>query len=83
MADLLELSSQYRESGAACKKALKELKCRLQDDELLRPEDLIELRRRITLVTAMARECIEISEYLKKYHGRRARLERDREKNRI
>jgi hypothetical protein len=83
MADLLELSEQYRDSGIACRNALKLMKRRLEEDCLLRPEDIIELRRRITVVTAMSRECIEISEYLKKYHGRRARLEAYRQKNRI
>ncbi len=83
MADLLELSEQYRESGIACRNALKEMKRRVQHGDFTRPEDLIELRRRITVVTAMTRECIEISEYLKKYHRRRANLEVCRQKNRI
>ncbi|MEG0777259.1 MAG: hypothetical protein RR147_00845 [Oscillospiraceae bacterium] len=77
MADILELSAQYRISGCACKKKLFELKNQLRSESLNSMEE-IELRRRITMLTAMSRDCIATSNYLKTYFERRERLERNR-----
>jgi len=78
MADLIELAAEYRVCGLACKEALKKLSVRLHSENL-REEETIEIRRRITLVTAMARECLATSNYLKKYDERRHFLERQRQ----
>ena len=77
MADMLELSYQYRISGLACKNRLKELKAKLENDNL-RQEEIIELRRSVTMLTAMTRDCLATSNYLKRYHERREWLERHR-----
>lgn len=74
MSDILELSAQYKISGVACRDKLKEINARL-DRGPLRPGEAIELRRRKTMLTAMARDCIATSNYLKNYHERRERLE--------
>jgi hypothetical protein len=81
MADMLELSMQYRISGLACKSKLSQLKTELGKENLPMSEELL-LRREITLLTAMARECIETSLYLQHYFERRQRLERSREASR-
>ena len=78
MANLIELAAEYRVCGLACKDALKKLSVRLHSDDL-RAEEAIEIRRRITLVTAMARECLATSNYLKKYDERRRIVERQRQ----
>lgn len=78
MPDILELSAQYRNSGLSCRKKLKEMNARLKNDRL-RPEEAIELRRNITMLTAMTRDCIAISNYLRQYHERRERLETKRQ----
>ena len=78
MADLIELAAEYRVCGLACKEVLKKLSVRLCSENL-REEETIEIRRRITLVTAMARECLATSNYLKKYDERRRVLEQQRQ----
>lgn len=74
MSDILELSVQYRISGTACREKLKEVNARLEMGRL-RPEEAIELRRRKTMLTAMSRDCIATSNYLKTYYERRKQLE--------
>lgn len=74
MSDILELSVQYRKSGTACREKLKEVNARLEKGRL-RPEETIELRRRKTMLTAMSRDCIATSNYLKSYYERRKQLE--------
>lgn len=77
MTDLIELAAEYRKCGVACKKTLATLAERLKKENL-KPEEEIETRRRITLVTAMARECLATSNYLVKYYERRQILEERR-----
>ena len=71
MSDLLELSAQYRETGLACRAKLREQKARLSKGCGWVQE--LELRQQITMLTAMSRDCIAISNYLKDYHERRKR----------
>ncbi|MDR0951464.1 MAG: hypothetical protein LBM18_00875 [Oscillospiraceae bacterium] len=70
MAELIDLAVEYRASGERCKSVLRQLKSRLKNGQL-RSEEELELRRRITLVTAMARECLATANYLRRYHERR------------
>ncbi|NLH01258.1 MAG: hypothetical protein GX488_05060 [Clostridiales bacterium] len=74
MADILELSVQYRVIGTECRKKLLELENALNSGEFC--ENEYELKRRITMLTAMSRDCIATSNYLRAYSERRDRLER-------
>lgn len=73
MADILELSEQYRSVGARCRQRRLELEKKLQNEAI----DLqrFELQREITMLTAMSRDCIATANYLKAYFERRERLE--------
>ncbi len=74
MADMLELSTQYRSIGISCRRRLLELE-RLRRDNS--PEyNEYELKREITMLTAMSRDCIATSNYLRAYFERREHLER-------
>jgi hypothetical protein len=78
MADMLELSNQYRAVGISCRRRLLEL------EKLLRENcsecNEYELKREITMLTAMSRDCITTSNYLRAYFERREHLERLRRK---
>ncbi|MGI5986276.1 MAG: hypothetical protein GXY01_03945 [Clostridiales bacterium] len=77
MADILELSVQYRVIGTACRKKLLELESALNSGDFV--ENEYELKRRITMLTAMTRDCIATSNYLRTYSERRERLEQLRQ----
>ncbi len=70
MSDLLELAAQYREAGLVCRGRLKEYKKRLSGGQCGFLEQL-ELKQGITMLTAMSRDCIEISNFLFDYYERR------------
>ena len=78
MADMLELSTQYRAVGISCRRRLLELERLLRDNYSERNE--YELKREITMLTAMSRDCIATSNYLRAYFERREHLERLRKK---
>ena len=83
MADIIELSVQYRNSGMSCKYKLIELRNRL-DNEDLPFKEKVEVKRQITMLTAMSRDCIAISNYyLRAYSERRDRLEQLRKSARV
>jgi len=65
---IIELSAQYRAGGEACYSRVAELKAHLSNDCVDETEKLL-LRRRITLLTAMARETIETAKYLAAYYA--------------
>ncbi len=74
MANMLELSVEYRAVGIRCRKRLLELEKQLRDDN---PEyNEYELKREITMLTAMSRDCIATSNYLRAYFERREHLEK-------
>lgn len=73
MADMLELSAQYRAVGVNCRKKLLETERLLRDNNCEYNE--YELKREITMLTAMSRDCIATSNYLKAYFERREYLE--------
>lgn len=73
MADMLELSAQYRTVGANCRKKLLEMERLLRDNNCECNE--YELKRKITMLTAMTRDCIATANYLKAYFERREYLE--------
>ena len=74
MSDMLELSAQYRAVGINCRKKLVELERLLHENDCVQNE--YELKREITMLTAMWRDCITTSKYLKAYFERREHLER-------
>ncbi|MEA4896039.1 MAG: hypothetical protein VB064_12395 [Oscillospiraceae bacterium] len=74
MADMLELSAQYRAVGISCRRRQLELEKQLGSDIQERNE--YELKREITMLTAMSRDCIATSNYLRAYFERREHLER-------
>lgn len=74
MADILELSIQYRSTGAACREKLRRTQRALAECGDFSQE--IKLRRDITMLTAMSRDCTETANYLRGYAERRDRLER-------
>lgn len=78
MSNILDMSAQYRCSGNACRAKLKEVSLRLERGGL-RPSEMIELRRRKTMLSAMTRECIATANYLEHYHERREKLEKIRQ----
>ena len=74
MADILELSVQYRSTGAACREKLRRTQRALNECGSMAEE--LKLRRDITMLTAMSRDCTETANYLRGYAERRDRLER-------
>ena len=74
MPNLLEMSAQYREAGTACRGRMREKRKRLQSGGCGFYEEL-ELKRSITMLTAMSRDCMETSKYLKDYCERREKRE--------
>jgi len=68
--NLSELSDEYRESGEKCRVRSAELQKLLRTKEMSETERLI-LRRRIYIISAMARESIATSNYLRGYYGGR------------
>ncbi len=79
MLSLQELSAQYRISGKLCKKRMAELQEQLRSGSFSSNEEY-ELRRSITLLTAMSRECLATANYLRDYAERRQQLAKRREK---
>lgn len=74
MANIMELSTQYRIAGTACKEKLRRAQRMLAICESF--EEEMELRREITMLTAMSRDCTATANYLRTYAERRERLER-------
>lgn len=79
MTDILELSKQYRKCGSECKCALSMMREKLSNREF-NDMDEVEVRRRITILTAMSRDCTATANYLKTYYERRQELEQRRRK---
>ncbi|HHU21907.1 MAG TPA: hypothetical protein GXZ52_00570 [Clostridiales bacterium] len=61
------LSKEYRECGEKCRAKLKQLEQEIVSDKLTESQRLI-LRRKLTILSDMARETIAISNYLKHYY---------------
>jgi hypothetical protein len=79
LADMIELSAQYRMTGAACREKLREAQHALAHCTDFAKE--MELRREITMLTAMSRDCTATANYLRSYAERREALERRRRKS--
>ena len=65
--DLLSLSVQYREGGEQIRGRVRQLK-----EEVHKPmseTDRLALRRRIVILSSMAREAIATSNYLRHYYS--------------
>ena len=78
MSDMMELSAQYRIAGTACREKLRRTQAQLEFCEDFAQE--MKLRRDITMLTAMSRDCTATANYLRSYAERRDRLERLRRK---
>lgn len=68
---LLELSAEYREIGEKCRLRLAEQRALLASCALSDAEHALAARR-VTLLTAIVRESIATSIYLRNYYGRNA-----------
>ena len=64
---LIELSKEYRSSGEKCKKRVNEISEKLGTGNLTDLERIV-MKRRITMLSAMARDAIEISNRLANYY---------------
>ena len=64
--NLQELGSQYIQESAFIRGQIKELRPKLKD---ARGYELIELRRRITILYEMAADCNTIGEHLNNYYS--------------
>ena len=65
---LLEMSAEYRESGEKCRRRVRELNAILSTEVMGETERLL-LRRRVSILSTMARDAIAISRYLENYYG--------------
>lgn len=63
------LSREYQISGQACKQRVRELEAALREPGVTETQRLI-LRRRITVLTGMARDAIATGRYLQNYYKR-------------
>lgn len=63
-----ELSGEYRESGELCRMRVQELEAKLKKEKLCETEKL-RLRRKIYMLSTMARDAIATSRYLENYYG--------------
>ena len=66
--NLSELSLQYRETGERCRRLLAVQRKELEREDVTEAQRQI-IRRRITMLTAMLRENIELAIRLEKYYG--------------
>ena len=64
---LIELSREYRISGELCRGRMREIKCELENGIVTGSERLV-LQRRLTILSAMARDTIELSNKLSRYY---------------
>ena len=66
--NLEELSLQCRETGERCRALLAEMRKTLEREDISEAQRQL-VRRRITMLTAMLRENIELAIRLEKYYG--------------
>ena len=66
--NLEELSLQYRETGERCRRLLAAQRKELAREDITEAQRQL-IRRRITMLTAMLRENIELAIRLEKYYG--------------
>ena len=70
--DLKTMAREYAAGGQACRKRAEELRHRLKQEE--NPEmEKLRLRRRIQILTTMARDSVATSRYLERYYDSRER----------
>ena len=70
---LYELAGQYRDSSAACRLRVKTLRNELASTHGSETQK-IRMRRRITILTEMARDASATAKYLESYYIREARV---------
>lgn len=64
---LQTLSEEYRASGQACKQRVRELEGKLTDPNITETQRLL-LRRRMYILTTMARDAMATAGYLQNYY---------------
>lgn len=64
--DLLNLSIQYRDSGEKLRGRIRQLQAEV--DKPMSETERLALRRRIVILSSMARETIATSNYLQRYY---------------
>jgi len=69
--DLWNLSVQYRESGEQIRARVRQL--REEVDQPMSETERLALRRRIVILSSMAREAIATSNYLRNYYTKKER----------
>ena len=69
---LEELAESYQESSALCRGRADELELQVKDPTLTETQRLL-LRRRICILTGMARETSGIARHLRTYHRKEER----------
>lgn len=67
---LSELAAEYKVSAERCRERVKELEHILSTEAMGETERLL-MRRRVTILTGMARETRSVSKYLENYYGGR------------
>jgi hypothetical protein len=68
--NLKELSIQYNSSARLCKGRIHELKLLLElEGGSMCETDIIDIQRRISILTSMMRDTFIIARYLKDYYG--------------
>lgn len=63
-----ELSGEYRKSGELCRVRAQELDAKLKKEKMCEM-DKLRLRRKIHMLSTMARDAIATSRYLENYYG--------------
>lgn len=63
------MAAEYRVSGEKCRDRVRELREKVKTHDMTESEKLL-LRRRITMLSAMARDAVAISKYLESYYER-------------
>ena len=75
---LIEMSKEYRKSGELCRGRVREIKAELERGNAKGGEKLV-LQRRLTVLSAMARDTIELSNKLRRYYAVRREEDYDGE----
>jgi len=69
---LSKMAKEYRESGEKCRSRVKELTTILETEYMSETERIL-MRRRVSVLSTMARDAIAISRYLENYYGEKRR----------
>jgi len=71
---LIEMSKEYRKSGELCRSRVREIQAELESGKVRGGEKIV-LQRRLTVLSAMARDTIEMSNKLGRYYAVRREVD--------